>query len=112
MTRRTPMRDDDLRERLAELAAEADVALPASRDVRARGDRRRVRVTAAAAGLSVLAVVAGVVGVSSAKAPPASFTAGDGTPTPSQAFPSVVPATSSPPSPTPTFRPLGLTTIP
>lgn len=67
------MRDDDLHDRLAELAAEAGLALPDARNVRARGDWRRAGVTTAAAGLSVLAVVAGVAGVSSIGAPTTSI---------------------------------------
>jgi len=120
------MRDDDLRSRLADLAAGAGGSLPDSRDVRARGDRRRAGVTAAAAGLSLLAVVAGAVGVSFAGAPAASFPGGDSTQVPSSApsgsvtpgptlgypSPSGVPETSNPPSPAQTSRPQAFTQIP
>ena len=119
------MSDDDLRDRLAELAGEAGRALPDPRDVRARGDRRRAGLTAAAAGLSVLAVVAGVVGVSFIADPTASFpgrasaqipsSAPSGAttpPSPSDPAPSSVPATSQPRSPAPTSGPVSMTKIP
>jgi hypothetical protein len=111
------MRDDDLRDRLAELAAEARGALPNTRDVRARGDRRRIGVTTAAVGLSLLAVGAGAVGISFVAAPTASFPGGDSspepsalpssgaipTPSPDYLVPTGAPATSYPPSPAQTF---------
>jgi hypothetical protein len=96
------MRDEDLRRRLAEMAAEAGVALPDARFVRARGDRRRAGVAAAAAGLGVLAVVAGAAGVSSTRAP---FPVGESPPVPSQTPPTGVSGTSDPPSPSSTSSP-------
>ncbi len=85
------MPDDDLRHRLTDLAAQADLRLPSPRDVRIRGDRHRAAVNTAAAGLTVIAVLAVAVILSFAQAPPASLYGGD----PEQPFPSGTPVNPS-----------------
>ena len=124
------MHDEDLHDRLAGLAAGADLALPDSHEVRARGDRRRARASIVAAGLSILAVMAGVAGAWSAETPAASLSVKVGKPSPSltsppvpqassavprpsgSSSPSENPASSYPQSPTPTAGSAAVTKIP